>query len=57
MKCKKMDCDECGINITDKVYYAQGYTYNCCSPGCLARIMLNVRVSTIQARFDYLNED
>ncbi|NOR84530.1 hypothetical protein GQ473_00285 [archaeon] len=57
MKCKKIDCDECGINITDRVYYAQGYTYNCCSHGCLARIMLNVQVSTIQARFDYLNED
>ena len=52
-----MKCDNCGIEIVDRVYYVEGYTDNCCSSGCLARVMLIVRIASVADREAYLRGD
>ena len=54
---RQLKCDNCGIEIVDTVYYVNGYIYNCCSSGCLARVMLIVRIASVADREAYLGGD
>ena len=48
-----VNCDNCGSKIYegDSIYYTSGILYQCCSAGCLARLMLDVRCDTLENNY------
>jgi hypothetical protein len=53
MSKNSINCDNCGkeLFLDDKVYYERGYSYNACSPGCLANLRLvEIFATTVEKR-------
>lgn len=51
-----MNCDNCGEEIIDSVYYVAGIRYSCCSLTCLAKLTMTASITTVKEREAYLGE-
>lgn len=53
MSRKFITCSNCGKKIYEgeEVVFAEGICYRCCSPHCLANLMLNISYSTLNDDF------